>query len=216
MSKKELTKRYILFVISLFFSGLGVAFAKHGGLGVTPISSVSNVLSIQFPFLSIGNWLIVFNCFLILVQVLILRREFKLIQLLQIPLSFLFGYFTDLGMLIVGKIPVDMYFMKMLMLIIGIIVLAFGVSLAVSANVIMNSGEATVKAIADKTHAQFGNVKIFFDTGCVLTAVILSLVFFDFTVVGTREGTVISAVATGLFVKLFNKLLKGRIDPILK
>lgn len=34
MSKKETAKRYVLFVISLFFSALGVAFTKHGELGV--------------------------------------------------------------------------------------------------------------------------------------------------------------------------------------
>lgn len=37
MSKKETAKRYVLFVISLFFSALGVAFTKHGELGVSPI-----------------------------------------------------------------------------------------------------------------------------------------------------------------------------------
>lgn len=44
MSKHELTKRYILFIIGLFFSGLGVAFTKHGELGVSPLSSIANVI----------------------------------------------------------------------------------------------------------------------------------------------------------------------------
>ena len=39
MSKKEKVKRYVLFIISLFFSALGVAITKHGALGVSPISS---------------------------------------------------------------------------------------------------------------------------------------------------------------------------------
>ena len=51
MSKKELCKRYLLFIVSLFFSGLGVAIARHGALGVPPISSVANVLSYRFSFL---------------------------------------------------------------------------------------------------------------------------------------------------------------------
>lgn len=40
MSKNEIIKRYVLFVISLFFAALGVAFTKRGELGVSPISSV--------------------------------------------------------------------------------------------------------------------------------------------------------------------------------
>lgn len=49
-------------IVSLFFSALGVAFTKHGELGVSPISSVANVMSYRFPALSLGSWLILWNC----------------------------------------------------------------------------------------------------------------------------------------------------------
>ena len=86
MSKKELIKRYIVVILGLFFSGIGVAFTKHGDLGVSPISSVANVMSLKFSALSLGNWMIIWNCVLIEAQGLILRKDFKLYQLLQIPL----------------------------------------------------------------------------------------------------------------------------------
>lgn len=105
MKKKEIFLRYIVFIIGLFFSGIGVAFTKHGNLGVTPISSVANVMSLKFSALSLGNWLIIWNCVLIVAQILILRKDFKPVQFLQIPLSFLFGWFTDLGMMFVSNIP---------------------------------------------------------------------------------------------------------------
>lgn len=215
MNKKELVKRYLLFIISLFFSALGVAFTKHGELGVSPISSVANVLSCKFDFLSIGVWLIIWNCILILGQILILKKKFQLIQLLQIPLSFLFGYFTDLGMRAVSWIPTDLYFMKISMVLVGIIILGFGISLSVIANVIMNSGEAFVKAISDTIHKQFGNVKIAFDIICVVIAVLLSLLLFNFNIVGTREGTILSALLVGVVVKFFNKNLHHPINSLL-
>ena len=214
MSKKETEKRYVLFVISLFISALGVAFTKHGDLGVSPISSVANVMSIKLDFFSLGIWLIIWNCVLILGQILILRKKFKPIQLLQIPLSFLFGYFTDFGLWLVGFIPAKSYIMRLVMVFIGIVILGFGVSLSVSANVIMNSGEAFVKAISDTTNKNFGNVKIAFDVSCVVLALILSLLFFDFTIVGTREGTIISALCTGLVVKLFRKLTDEPVNRL--
>lgn len=110
MSKTEIAKRYVLFMISLFFSALGVAFTKHGELGVSPISSVANVMSYKFDFFSLGTWLIIWNCFLIIGQIVILRKNFQLIQLLQIPLSFLFGWFTDLGMWIVSFISANTHY----------------------------------------------------------------------------------------------------------
>lgn len=215
MTKKETVKRYALFIISLFFSALGVAFTKHAELGVSPISSVANVMSCKFDSLSLGNWLIIWNCMLILGQIVLLRKNFKPIQLLQIPLSFLFGWFTDLGMLIVSPIPVSSYAVRLAMVIAGIVILSFGISLSVIANVIMNSGEAFVKALSDKIHKNFGNVKIAFDVACVLIALILSLIFFDFSIVGTREGTVISALLTGAVVKFFNSKLTVPVNKLL-
>ena len=215
MSKKETVKRYILIIISLFFSALGVAVTKHGELGVSPISSVANVLSYKFSSMSLGTWLIIWNCILIVGQVLILRKNFKLIQLLQIPVSFLFGYFTDFGSWIVSSIPADSYAIRLIMVILGVVILGFGIALSVIANVIMNSGEAFVKAISDAGNKNFGNIKIAFDISCVVLAVILSLLFFEFEIVGTREGTIISAVFTGVAVKSFIKIFKTPLESIL-
>lgn len=214
VNKSETAKRYILFIISLFFSALGVAFTKHGELGVSPISSVANLMSCRFTAVSLGTWLIIWNCVLILGQIFILRKDFQLIQLLQIPLSFLFGWFTDFGMWIVSVIPTNTYMVRLALVCIGIVILGFGVSLSVIANVIMNSGEAFVKAIADTIHKNFGNVKIAFDVMCVILSILLSLLFFDMKIVGTREGTIISALLTGVVVKFFTRQLKKPLDTL--
>lgn len=58
MSKNEIRKRYVLFIVSLFFAALGVAFTKHGELGVSPISSVANVMNCRFEIgLPQSHWL---------------------------------------------------------------------------------------------------------------------------------------------------------------
>lgn len=212
---KELAKRYALFIISLFISAMGVAITQKGELGVSPISSVANVMSEKFTFLTLGNWLIIWNCMLILGQILILRKKFQWIQLIQIPLSFLFGWFTDLGMWIFSFLKPSNYVFQLLMVLVGTVVLSFGIALSVIANVVMNSGEAFVKAISDTIHKEFGNVKVVFDISCVVAAVILSLIFFDLRIVGTREGTVISALLTGFVVKFWNRLVRRPVEKIL-
>lgn len=216
MAKAETLKRYILLIIGLFFSAMGVALTKHGELGISPISSVANVMNARFGGISIGTWLIVWNCLLILGQVLVLRKKFQLIQLLQIPLSFLFGRFTDFGVWAVKNIPANPYPVRLLLVVLGTVVLGFGIALAVIANVIMNSGEAFVKAVSDTTHREFGSVKIFFDVSCVLTSLVLSLLFFHGKIVGTREGTVIAALLTGTVVKFFSRRLQKPLERILR
>ena len=128
VKSKELVKRYALFVTSLFFSALGVAFTKTGGLGVSPVSSVANVLSLRFPGVSMGQWLILWSAVLILGQILVLRRRYQPIQLLQLPMAVLFGWFTDFGMWLISWFTADTYPMRVLMVVIGTIVLGFGVS----------------------------------------------------------------------------------------
>lgn len=206
----------MLFIISLFFMGVGIALTKHGELGVSPISSVANVVSLKFTFWSFGTWLMLTNLVLLLGQIVLLRKNFKPIQLLQIPLSFLFGYFTDFGLWIAGHIPNDIYVMQLLLVFGGIAVLGFGVTLGVIADVILNSGEAFVKALADVTKIDFGNMKIIFDISWVLCSIMLSLIFFHGKLYGVREGTILSALFVGVTVKFFRRYLREPLSKILK
>ena len=215
MKKNELVKRYVLFIISLFFQGIGIAFTKQGGLGVTPISSVANVANTKWPDLSMGTWLFIWNCILLLGQIVILRKDFELIQLLQLPVSILFGWCTDLGLRIASILPTSNYALRIVSVVLGIFILSFGIVQAVTANVLMNSGEAIVKAIADKTHFVFGNVKVGFDISCVLLAILFSLVVFQGQIVGTREGTIICALLTGPVVKIYQRYLAESMENLL-
>ena len=216
MKRKELIKRYSLFIISLWFSALGVAVTKCGSLGVSCISSVPNVLSLRFTALTIGGWTFVWNTLLVICQIGLLRRNFQKIQLLQIPLSFLFGWFTDLAMLLAVKVPVNSYPMQLVMVVAGVVILAFGITLGVIANVVLNAGEGMVKALADVSDKEFGFVKVRFDIVCVILSVVISLVTFGGKIVGVREGTLIAAFLNGTMVKWYSRRLKEPLDRVLR
>lgn len=215
MKTKEILKRYGLFIVSLWFSALGVAFAKCGNLGVSPLSSVPNVLSLCFTALTMGEWLILWSVLLILGQIALLRREFPPVHLLQVPLAFVFGWFTDAGMVIARLVPVNSYPMQLAMVTIGFVLLGFGVALAVIANVIMNAGDGFVRVLANRLKKNYGNVKIAFDVINVLLSAALSMVLFEGAVFGVREGTLIAALCTGLVVKFFTRRLKEPLDKLL-
>lgn len=203
----EKIKRFIIFILGIFFSGLGIAFTKVGELGVSPVSSIPNILSIKFPFFTIGTWLIIWQMLLIIGEILILRKEFKLYQLFQIPLAFILGYCTDFGVWLLSYIKVDTYVVQLIMVVAGVVVLAFGIALTIVADLILNSGEAFVKVVSDKLNKNFGNVKITLDITYVTVSIVLSLIFFDFQIKGAREGTIIAAVFTGMCVKIITKLI---------
>ncbi len=205
MKKAGILKRYLLFFVSIVLIGIGVAFAKYSELGISPATAVANVISIRFTFLTFGSWTIISNLFFVLVQIIILRRNFKPFQFLQIPLAFLIGGFTDLGLMAVSVFECNTYFQRLIILLIGNFILALGISSGVKANVLLNSPEGFVKAVSDTFKKEFSMVKVIYDICWVAIAVALSLAFFG-RLEGVREGTVISAFLVGFFVKLINRV----------
>ena len=89
-NKKDLLKRYLIFLAGLFVNSLGVALITKANLGTSPISSIPYVLSLNFA-LSLGNFTIIFSILLIVLQIVILGKNFKPESLLQIPVSIAFG-----------------------------------------------------------------------------------------------------------------------------
>lgn len=208
--KKEnnnIISRSIIMLAGLLFMGIGIAFTRRSELGISPISSVPNIISYRFTFLSVGTWLMIWNLVLIMCQIIILKKDFKPFQLLQIAVALVFGYFTDFGVWISSFISNSAYLSRLALSICGTVVLGFGISLTLVADVIMNPGEATVKVISDALGKKFSDVKMVFDVSLVLLSVLISLFLFDLRIVGTREGTVISAFCVGLSVKLFMRML---------
>ena len=139
-------KRYLIFLVGLFVNSLGVSLITKANLGTSPISSIPYVLSLNFPF-TLGNFTIFFSIFLIVLQLIILRKNFKLEHILQIPVSIVFGYFIDLTMLLFYWVNPEMYVMKIVYLLIGCLILGFGVYMEVLADVVMLPGESFVRAI---------------------------------------------------------------------
>lgn len=214
MTKKELLKRYLIFLIGLFISSLGVSFITKADLGTSPISSIPYVLSLGFP-LTLGNFTIIFNVLLVLLQICILGKDFKKTDLLQIIVAVLFGYFIDWTMLLLGWLHPDAYLAKIISLFIGCLILALGVYFEVFAGVIMLPGESFVRAITIRWKTDFGNTKVCFDASMTIVAVIISLVLFH-SLKGVREGTVIAALVVGIIAKAYGKLLQRIADFVHK
>lgn len=205
-------KRYVIFLIGLFVNSLGVSLITKASLGTSPISSIPYVLSLSFPF-TLGNFTIFFSIFLILLQLLILRKNFKLEHVLQIPVSIVFGYFIDLTMLLFAWVNPQAYIMKIIYLLIGCLILGFGVYMEVLADVVMLPGESFVRAIVLTWKTNFGTTKICFDVSMSVIAAILSFVFTE-RLNGVREGTIIAALLVGFIARVVGKKL-AFVKPML-
>ena len=208
----ETLKRYLIFLVGLFVNSLGVSLITKANLGTAPISSIPYVLSLNFPF-TLGNFTIFFSIFLIVLQLIILRKNFKLEHILQIPVSIIFGYFIDLTMILFSWVNPEAYIMKIVYLLIGCLILGVGVYMEVLADVVMLPGESFVRAIVLTWKTNFGTTKICFDVSMSVIAAVLSFVFAG-RLDGVREGTVIAALLVGFIARLIGKKLVFLKDMI--
>lgn len=224
----ERAKRYLVFLVGLFINAMGVSLITKADLGTSPISSIPYVLSLNLP-LTLGEFTILFSLFLIVLQLLILRKNFKLEYWLQVPVSVAFGYFIDLGMLLLGFVHPQVYLWKVVYLLLGCLILGAGVFLEVIADVVMLPGESFVRAIVFQWKTEFGLTKVAFDMSMTIIAAILSFGFRG-QLSGVREGTVVAAVLVGFIARLMGRklgflsgilfgksplpLLKARREPI--
>lgn len=208
----EKFKRYVIFLIGLFINSLGVSLITKADLGSSPISSIPYVLSLNFP-MTLGQFTIIFSILLIIIQLFILRKNFKAEHLLQIPISILFGYFIDLTMVLLGFVHPETYGFKIIYLLIGCVILGFGVYMEVLANVAMLPGESFVRAVSTTWNTNFGNTKVAFDVSLTVIAAVLSFLFVH-RLEGVREGTIIAALLVGFIARLFGRYLVF-LKPIL-
>ena len=208
----EKLKRYIVFLIGLFINSLGVSLITKANLGTSPISSIPYVLSLNFP-LTLGQFTIAFSLLLILIQPMILRRNFKAEHLLQIPISILFGYFIDLTMMLLFFVDPQSYISSVIYLLTGCLILGFGVYTEVLANVAMLPGESFVRAVSSTWKTEFGSTKVAFDVSLTVIAAVLSLIFAH-RLDGVREGTIIAALLVGFIARLFGRWLSF-LPPLL-
>lgn len=201
-----MVKKILTFLLGVMISGLGVALSTQAGLGATPISSVPWVLT-NLSSLSYGTLTLIVNILLVLAQIVILRRRFQWFQLMQIPITALFGACIDLGMWLSKPLITTIWPLQVLTLVVGAAVLAFGIILQVRSNFLCIPGDALVKVINQEFGPPLSKIKITLDGSLVLAAISISFIFLG-RLEGVREGTLMSVFLVGTFIGLIGKFLK--------
>lgn len=223
MRMKDVCKRYLVFIIGLYFLAAGIVLIIRSALGTTPISSVNYVLSLNSP-LSLGTCTFLINMVLILGQFWLIRknrtRQDIIEILLQLPFSFIFSAFIDFNMTVTNSLHPESYGMSIALLLTGCMVQSIGVVLELKPKVAMMSAEAFVQYASRRYNKEFGKFKVYFDVTLVTFAVLLSLLLSQ-CIEGVREGSLIAACITGYIVSFLNQKIMTRktlykLLPVLK
>ena len=149
-------------------------------------------------------------------QIVILRKAFKLKNLLQVIVGVIFGYFTTLSNYLFSFLPTPNNLALQLLLMIGSsILIAIGIFFYLPADIISLAGEGAMQAIAEKTNTVFNKVKIRFDVTMVSVSLIACLIALrKLGAVGI--GTIIASVLVGSVLGIVTKLFGQKRDMLLQ
>jgi len=204
--RKDGFLRCTVLVIGLFVMALGVALSVKANLGTSPVSCVPYVYSLGFP-LSMGLISIIVNVIIILLQIALLRKDYQLMQLIQLPVALIFGFFIDFAMFLESGIQTSNYLLQWAFCLLSCAIIAFGVFLEVKANVTYLAGEGLALAISKAFHKEFGKAKVGVDGALVVIGIISSFVLLH-KLEGIREGTIAAALLVGTIARFYSKKIK--------
>jgi len=204
--------RFIIYVIGIVIITLGVALTINSNLGISPVSLLSFAIA-QATGIQISITSVFVFCMYLLFQILMYRRDFKLIQLFQVPFAIMFGYFLGIFHQFI-QLPSDLLVIRFGFVFAGLTCLAIGIFLTVTAQMIPMSPEGFLKALTDKTKINFGTAKNLQDISSVsVSTALLLLTGNGFSGIGI--GTILSTILVGRIIYVINRFCKKPLERFL-
>lgn len=200
--------RFFIFFMGLGCIAFGVAVTSKALLGTTPIAAIPYSMSLIFPALSFGTWVIIFNLSLIGLEWLLLRGKIRFWTIiLQSFLACIFGSCVDGSMFFLLGIDPQTYLSRILWVCGGSLLIGTGAYLTIRSNIAVLPCDAFVLALAAVSAKDFGRMRMVSDLGMSICALLLCwLVLNDFA--GVREGTILASLMTSPVVRLLMRFGK--------
>lgn len=211
---KNMKVRIPMYFVGLFIMTIGIALSVKSNLGVSPVSSIPYTMTCVWG-IEMGKATIIFHAVLVLIQILILRKRFKPINLLQVVVGIVFGYFTTFCNYLATFLPsTDNIAMRIVLMLVSTVFIAVGIFFYLPANLIPLAGEGVMQAVSEVTHIEFSKVKIGFDCSMVIISVITCLICIH-SLGSVGVGTVIAAFLVGFNLGRVNKAFGAKRDKLL-
>lgn len=221
MKLKNILIRYGISTLGLVIVALGVGISIKSNLGIAPPSCPPAILTLRWPSISVGTFTWIMHLAFILFQVLLLRKDFKLRYLMQIPAAFVFGYLCDGAIMLFDALasPASTYWVQILLSLVAVVLTAIGIKLEVLGEGWILAGDMMTAVLSKVTRAPFSTVKVLFDLALVVVTAVFSYFAFGLlsgngSTVVIREGTLILAFLTGLCMRVTDPLLDKIFGPL--
>lgn len=199
-------RRIVVLIFSVVIVACSAALTLKAAIGVGAWDALAQTGSLVTG-IEVGTIGMGCNFICIFIQIIILKKEFKPIQLLQIPVSILLGIIVNFMLYeVYSKFTVTSYWMNVGLLLIGSIISAFAVGMVMVLDIVTFALEGACMAVSKVTGLKFHHIRQGVDIGAIL--LILVIVVIADVPSAIREGTVIGMLLFGPLMGIFMKLQK--------
>lgn len=199
--KNNLISRSILYLAGIFIMNTGIALTIRASVGISPISSLTRVMTQVYPPLSQGTYSFLLNFVMFLGEFIVLPKDFRLKNFAQLIPAMISGVFLDVNLMMFQSLSLENYILRLLLLVFGCAVLALGLYFMIEADLILMPADAFNSVLVKRTHMKWGNVKSLVDCSLLVISALIGLVFLG-KIMYIREGTLINAIICGQFIKM--------------
>lgn len=163
LKKKLKEENYItrlpVYFIGLFIMTLGISMSVKSDFGVSPVSSIPYTITC-ITGMEMGKATILFHVGLVVLQIIILRKDFKIKNLLQVFVGIVFGYFTTFSNYLFSFLPdVDNMIIRIALMLGSAVFIAVEIFFYLLADIVPLAGEGAMQAITENSNIAFNKVK---------------------------------------------------------
>jgi len=180
----------LLVIVAVIITAIGASITVKANVGVGAYEALNMSIS-QLSGIKIGTLAIILNIICVVIQWFLMKKDFSLRQLFQIPVTLILGQVMNLMLYTVfSSVTIDHYWVKIAMVILGGIIAAIGVGSMMALNYINMPLEGACMAFSSRFGFNFGKVRQIVDILLIASALLIA--FSTDTPITVREGTIIS------------------------
>lgn len=209
---KKVINKSIIVAISMVITAIGASLGMKAAVGIGAwdalSQSISTVLNIK-----VGTFSMILNISCVLIQLILLKKEFKINHVIQIFVSVLIGVVVNFMFYeVLSKFTIDSYFISILLFTLSILVCAISVSVIMVINFVSFPLESCCMVIAKKTNKNFGLIRQAVDIIAVVIAIVIAVIFNNNITV--REGTIIGMILFGPMLNIFMRAMNPGLKKL--
>lgn len=197
-------------MFGLLIQAFAVSTMTRADLGLSQIVAPAYILSCKISFLTFGQAEYVVQGLLV-VLVCILTKKIKLSYAFTFVTVLIYGAVLDLFNWLWQSLGVIPMWSRLLLFAVGMVLTALSVSLFFHTYLSPAAYDFFVKQVADAKHLNINKFKLGFDAAFLITAVVLSLLFFR-KLVGVSIGTVLMALVNGHIIRFFSSQIEKHVE----